>query len=174
MKTATQATASDSFQADELPLSARADPTQLQPAEHVRRTWWHVPSATRAIDDLLDPAYWSRCTQKFSAGGADQAPDRIECMPADRRWFLELMVLEVAGDGVLVMRVAGGELPRYRLPPKRKPLGLNPDEYHFKDMGAISKWAVVRTSDSHVMIQGLTREQCAQWLHQYLQTVGAT
>jgi hypothetical protein len=167
MNTKTEATLDES-----LAVSARAHPTQLQLAEQVRRIWWFQPSVTRTMEDVMRPEYWSRCVHKFSAGGADQPPDRIECMPADRRWFLELMVLEIGAEGVVVMKIAGGELPRYHLPTKLRPLGQNADDYEFENRGTL-KWVVVRKHDGHVMTEGqpLTRDQCAQWLEQYLKTV---
>jgi hypothetical protein len=162
----------DASLAEESPLRARADPAQLQLAEQVRRTWWFQPSAAATMEDVMRPEYWSRCVHRFSAGGADQPPDRIECMPADRRWFLELMVLEIGAEGVIVMRIAGGELPRYRLASKLRPIGENAEDYEFKNMGTL-KWAVVRKHDGMVMTKGqpMSREECARWLAQYLQTV---
>jgi len=161
-----------------LPLSARADPAQLQLAESVRRTWWHQPSIVRTMEDLMAPAYWTQCIPKLSAGDADQPPDRIECMPADRRWFLELMVLEIGPEGVIVMKVAGGGLPRYALPsPVPGPLGSNVEDFEFhKSEEFVGKWAVVRKHDGLIMTRGapFTQGECARWLNEYLRTVRKT
>jgi hypothetical protein len=160
---------------EDLSLSLRADPVQLQLAEHVRRTWWHQPSIARTMEELMVPAYWTRCVTRLSAGGSDQPPDRIECMPSDRRWFLELMVLETGPEGAIVMKVAGGELPRYALPSRRPQLGTDDFEFH-KSEEFVGKWAVVRKSDGLVMTRGqpLSRDQCAEWLAKYLRMVGNT
>lgn len=177
MSKQTEATVDESLpEADELAFANRADPTQLQLAEQVRRTWWFQPAITLTIEDVMRPEFWSRCVHKFSVGGADQPPDRIEVMPSDRRWFLELMVLEIGAEGIIVMKVAEcREVPRYRLPSKLWPLGLNVDDYQFENRGTL-KWVVVRKHDGHVMTaeKRLSKEECAQWLDEYLKTARTT
>ncbi|MGH8200322.1 MAG: hypothetical protein ACREVO_08145 [Steroidobacteraceae bacterium] len=157
---------------ENLPLAHRLDPERLRPAETVRRTWWATVTAGTPPDRLLDGRYWSQCLQMFHSRAADQPPDRIECMPPDRSWFLELMVLSVGGEELEVIKVAGGMLPDRRVSLlSQGPRGTNVDDFEFHDLGPGEGWAVVRKHDKQVMHKCRLQSQCAPWLSTYLRTV---
>ena len=159
---------------NELPTGLRADPEQLISAEYVYRRWWLTVPAGTPRERVLHPRFFSRCIGKFTSPAMYQPPDRIEVMPTDRAWYLELLVLDVGAEDVRVMVKAFGELPDERAaPPAHKPLGENVEDFEFHDLGPVDGWAVVRKHDAHVMRKGLRKAQCAAWLGDYLRTVGA-
>jgi hypothetical protein len=156
----------------ELPLSERGDPARTHPAEHVFRILHHLVSAAREPKELLRFEYWSRHTDALRVG------DIVFCEPADRSWFAVIRVLEIAGEGVVVQGLGGSETLRYQTPPpKRGSLGTNEDEFELhKSEEFLGKFVVVRKHDGLHMTKGqpLTKEQCTQWLAQYLKTARST
>jgi hypothetical protein len=165
----------DGADKEEFPTHWRAAPEQLVFAESVYRRWWLSVPAGTPQERVLDPRFLSRCVQKFSGAVLHQPPDRIEIMPTDRAWYLELLVLDVGAEEVRVMVKSHGVLPDERAAaPGRKPPGQNVEDFEFRDLGPVDGWAVVRKHDSHVMQKMLRRGQCASWLGDYLRTVHTT
>ena len=164
-------------QFEELPLSARAQPDQvrLDRDGHLSRLWQHTPAPSTPPERLKNPYYWSAFAEQF------RFPDEIRCIPADKGWLCDVLVLSTFGEGVEVLLNRGGPLPAGAFQRPRRPEGLNVDDYEFRNLGHVypKPWAVYRKPDATGAAKEMKRDlaserECRQWLGEYLQTIERT
>jgi hypothetical protein len=158
-----------------LPLSERADPSRIQPAEQILRFWHHLVSAAAPPESVLRFDYWSRL---LAQGSRLSAGDFVICEPADRSYWVVVRVLELAGEGIVVEHVVSKETMRYQAPPliKRGPLGTNEEDFEIRRSEEFpNKFAVVRVQPLPELVatkgQPFNRGQCVDWLQRHLITV---
>lgn len=133
---------------------------QIESADFVRGT--HVARPARGVPAaaLLDPAFWAHVSQRFTIG------DRIEVLPVDSAYDLDLRVIEVGRTWarVRVLRswpdaaLVGATAPAL----ERPGLAALGDGLVVEWGGPSHKYRIVRKTDRAVIQHGFVSEADAQ------------
>lgn len=122
------------------PLHARA----IQPAEVIRNLWNATPPAGTKFDDVFDRGYWVHVASTLRPG------DRIEVMPADRKWFATLVVGSVVGSNVTLAKIHHADL-EFIGPPST-------EDFSIEFLGS-GKWSVKERATGKVIRDGYETEE---------------
>ena len=155
---------------------------QFKPAEFCRTVWYATPEPGTTIKDVLKPGFWTHVSSKLRKG------DRIEVVPTDGEWFVELYVktsnkvetfVAVMREVVLSEQVAKtNEKARkdaadIKSGKKKDTTREELPDYYVKFAGG-AKWRVMRKEGNAVLQEGIaTKELAQQWLDSYLKDIAA-
>lgn len=117
------------------PLHVRA----IQPAEVIRNLWAATPPAGTAFEDVFDRSYWVHVAAQLRPG------DRIEVMPADKKWFATLVVGSVVGSNVTLAEINHTDLEFIGTPGE--------DDFSVEFLGS-GKWSVKEKASGKVIKDG--------------------
>ncbi len=132
-------------------------PTQLNQAEYERTIWSITPPSETKIEDILKQEYWTHVSRYFKAG------DRIEVIPEDRHYFLELFVLGASKKWAKVVAIRKVEIF------DNKSKKADKDGFKVEFVPA-HKWRVTRTTDGNreVISKGHEDQVAAEtWLKEH-------
>jgi hypothetical protein len=164
-------------QFEELPpsLCAQFDQVRLDRDGQLSRLWQHTPAPSTPVERLANPYYWIAFVENF------RFPDEIRCVPADKSWIADVLVLSTFGEGCEVLVFRHGRLPETSFLSARRPEGLNVEDYEFRNLGHVypKPWAVYRKPDATGQAKEMKRDlasdrECQQWLDEYLRTIERT
>lgn len=128
-------------------------PSRMSLAEQWRQDWVVNAEAGTAVEDVMDPQYWSHMAAHM------QAYDHIEVRLETGEWVLELLVISVGRNFAQVMLKH-----RYDLVEASK--SETPSAKHeVVNLGPQRKWVVKRLSDAAVLMENFAKRAEAQaWL----------
>ena len=135
--------------------------SRLKEAQYQRTIWEVIPEPGVAVEDLLDPAFWTHVGMRFSLR------DRIEAYAEDGSYFAEYIVLSSGrnyANLALIRQVDLAKAPR-RAEAK--------DEFVVDHGGPVQLWRVRRGHD--VLKQGCQTKKIADiWLESHLAASGSS
>ena len=132
------------------------NPQRMQLAESWRRDWVVNAEAGTAINDVLDPAYWSHMSAELTPY------DHIEVRLETGEWMLELVVLASGRNWARVHVMHKHDLAA------TEPAAAPSAKHIVKWRGPQHKHCVVRVADNEVLQTGFdTAETAGQWLLNY-------
>ena len=134
---------------------------QLKLAEFIRRLFTVIVPITTVRKDVLNPRFWEHVAKKLGIN------DRIEIMPEDSSWFMEVIVTNVDRQ-----RVAVSELRYVKLvdveTPNNAPDANAESDYEYKYRGSSLKHCIMHKIDGSVLKEGCTSKADAiAWLDRY-------
>jgi len=155
---------------------------QFKPAEFTRTVYSATPEPGTIIDDVLSPSYWTHVATKLRKG------DRIEVVPQDGEWFLELYVKAANKVEVFVTpmrkavlseavakanKKAREDLADIKSGKKKAPADDELEDYYVKFAGG-AKWRVMRKEGKEILEEGIASKELAQqWLDNYKKDIAA-
>lgn len=124
----------------------------------MRNIFTATPEAGTSLEQVVRSEYWSHATRLFNPS------DRIEVIPEDGSYFVELLVTNVELNRVKVV-----ELRRVVL---QESVELQEDlakDYEVKWRGNIKRHCVMRKSDKKLIKENFaTGKEAAQWLNDFV------
>ena len=124
----------------------------------MRNIFTATPEAGTPIEEVVKSEYWSHATRLFHPS------DRIEVIPEDCSYFVELLVTNVELNRVKVI-----ELRRVLL---QEQVELSVDlakDYEVKWRGNIKRHCVMRKSDKKLIKEDFASgKEAAQWLNDFV------
>jgi len=128
-------------------------PLVIEESSYSRNVWFIKSVNESKVEDLLEPNYWSNVAQVLRAG------DRIEVVPDDRHYFVELFVLGASKNWAKVVLLRNITLYK----DNEKEVGTE----FVIDFGGPHKWRV-RTTTGDVLVKDLeTKEAASIWLEKH-------
>jgi hypothetical protein len=141
-------------------------PTALRTMEHSVTRYHHTPEIDTAIEDVLDPAYWTHVAKTMRPG------DEIVVTAADMSWRAELLVREADRLSASVMLISDRQFDSTDM----QPLTAidTTDALSPVWRGPTHKWAAVRPSDGEVVKQGFaSKGDAIQWIGNHVKARAA-
>lgn len=138
------------------PILAR----RVEVAEHQRNLWHATTDFGTALEDTLEPGFWSGVAAKFQPG------DRIEVRSEDHAYFAEIYIVDAGRQWAAVRLLRAHKIDdRSEAPPK----GLEIDW-----AGPLVRNRVIRTSDRAVLKDQLTSYAAAlSWAREHTKSLAA-
>lgn len=133
-------------------------PNRVREASFMRNIFTATPEPGTSIEEVIKDTYWSHAARLFHPS------DRIEVIPEDGAYFLELLITNVDMNRVRVI-----ELRRVIL---QESVELQEDlakDYEVKWRGNIKRHCVMRKSDKKLIKENFnTGKEAAQWLNDFV------
>ena len=134
---------------------------QLKLAEFVRRLFTVIIPVDTTRKDVLNPRFWEHVAKKLAIN------DRIEIMPEDSSYFMEVIVTNVDRQRVAVselryINLAGVETPN------NAPDANADSLYEYKYRGSNLKHCIMHKIDGSALKEGCTsKDDAIAWLDKY-------
>lgn len=136
----------------------------LRPAEQDRVVYRAYPDTGTAYEDLLNPAYWAHTARTLKRF------DRIEVVPEDESYYIELLVIRVIPGGVIVKELSKTVFDE----PAMEDDALG--DIEIKYSGPLARYRVTRKSDGIVLAEGAmveTRQMAEEFVVNYRKAMAA-
>ena len=134
---------------------------QLKLADYVRNLFNLIVPVGTTRKDVLNPRFWEHVAKKLAIN------DRIEIMPQDSSYFMEVIVTNVDRQRVAVAELRYLDLDDVETP-NNAPDANEDSMYEYKYRGPNLKHCIMHKIDGSALKEGCTSKADAiEWLNKY-------
>lgn len=141
--------------------SVQIDPGRMRLAEYERQDWVANAPEGSAIEDILQPGFWSLMAAQM------KPYDRVEVRADDGTWLAEVLVLGCDRTWAKVHLLSSHQLTTADVSQSQSA------KYDVIWKGPQKKWIVLRLADQTIVKEGIpTKDEGFAWMREHEKVVG--